>query len=148
MATKRFFSRDVDVEDKPVRQYGTQVDWLYCDVDRFINYWLPYFDRLHGIEMAIHELQPEPKTITGAHKPKPSPHQIHRPRTERTQQIINLLRNEPLTMSEIAKQLGMHGASSPHRILVEDPTFTFVGEKRVGKNPYTKVWGLAEGVAA
>jgi len=68
---------------------------------------------------------------------------------QRLKQIVAILKQEPLTTSEIAQRLCVGSPSTAYSFLSENPDiFVVVGHKRMSKNMRTQVWGLKQEVIA
>lgn len=160
--TYKYHSLDV-VDDntaslgrRPSKKFGTVVSWEDCPVDVFLSKWLPEFDRQNGI------YAPAPKGLYRTiQKPAEKPQAKHRrpvpvaakpkrvgvkpPKSDCYHQILGLLKVSPLTVGELKQRLKLGSTSTAQQILKANPeVFKVVGEKPVGKNPYTAVWGLVK----
>lgn len=141
-ATKLMTTGEPDFAvDETKHKYGTKVDWMDCDANKFIDYWLPIFDTQNGINAPPETEQPyRPVRIEATQL-----NQVKRPmrrKIDNAEHIKALVAKTPMTVAEIATTLNLGSAATAHKAIVNNPAFQVVAEKRVGKNPYVKVWGL------
>ena len=132
---------------RPSRKFGTNVGWEDCPVDKFVNHFLPLFDKQNGIRSDGKKMY---RTIQEPAKPiesKPEARKPQRARAltpeERAKQIAELLAGGPLTVREVAQRLGLKDISRISVIMAKrTDLFRVVGRVVRYKNPRTMLWGL------
>lgn len=138
-ATKLMITDEHDFAvDETKHKYGTRVDWLDCDAETFIDYWLPKFDQQNGIEAPLNIEQPYKPVIVERREAIRS----KQSKGNNEKRIMELITKTPMTLAEIARALNFGSPATAHKEIVNNPAFQVVAEKRVGKNPYVKVWGV------
>ena len=136
------FTDEPEAGATPTRhKYGTNMDWLECDAETFINYWLPIFDKQNGIDAPISIDEPY-KPLRAAAQKRAIEKPVLRRKINNVERIKALVSKTPMTLAEIAKALDLGSPATAHKAIVNNPSFCVVAEKRVGKNPYVKVWGV------